>query len=107
MIIGRRVRRRTLIRPATVTAVLARTLSAVDGVVRRTPDSKNSRQNKPVTFSNGTSTEQAYPAPLSSYDPSTSQHDMMRFLRQLSALHDAGILTDDEFAAARGRLYGS
>ncbi len=108
MIAGRRARRRTLIRPDAMTSVLARTLSAVDSVVRRAPDPKNSRQSGQVTFSNGISTENTYSTPVPSNDPaSSSQYEMIRYLRQLSALHDAGVLNDNEFAAARGRLFGS
>ncbi len=33
--------------------------------------------------------------------------DSMAYLEQLYMLHDAGILTDDEFSAARQRLLGS
>jgi hypothetical protein len=38
---------------------------------------------------------------------SSSQPELTTYLRQLSTLHAAGILTDDEFSAARGRLLGS
>lgn len=108
MIAGRRVRKRTLIRSDAMSSVLARTLSAVDGVVRRSPDQKkNPRQTGPVSFSNSSPDAKIYPEPLSQYDPSSSQQEIMKYLRQLSVLHDASVLTDDEFSAAMCRLFGS
>jgi hypothetical protein len=38
---------------------------------------------------------------------SAPQPELTTYLRQLSTLHAAGILTDDEFSAVKGRLLGS
>jgi hypothetical protein len=44
---------------------------------------------------------------VASYPISVPQPDLSTYLRQLSTLHAAGILTDDEFSAVKGRLLGS
>jgi hypothetical protein len=44
---------------------------------------------------------------MSKYTPPASQQEYTTYLRQLSTLHAAGILTDEEFSAARARLLGS
>ena len=107
MIAGRRVRKRTLIRTDAMTSVIARTLSAADGVIRRNSDQRSARRGGSVSYSSATSAGQEHSMPPTPYDSASSQLDMMRYLRQLSALHDAGVLTDDEFSAAKGRLFGS
>ena len=92
MIAGRRDRRRSLIRSKAVTGVMARSLSSKNGV---------------AAFQRGSGSEFGYTAPVHSYTVSSSQPELTTYLRQLSSLHAAGILTDDEFSAARGRLLGS
>jgi hypothetical protein len=85
MIAGRRARKRSLIRSKAMTAAMAGTLSSMDGV---------------ATFPMGSSYDlnHSVPAP---------QPELRMYLRQLSTLHAAGILTDEEFSAARTRLFGS
>ena len=92
MIAGRRDRRRCLIRSNAVTSVMARSLSAKNGV---------------AAFQRGSASAFGYTAPTPSYNMPSSQPELTMYLRQLSTLHAAGILTDDEFSAARGRLLGS
>ena len=45
------------------------------------------------------------PAPPPAAPPASSP--MIDQLNQLAALHDQGVLTDDEFAAAKAKLFGS
>jgi hypothetical protein len=92
MIAGRRDRRRSLIRSNAVTSARARSLSSKNGV---------------AAFQRGSATEFGYNAPVPGYTMSSSQPELTTYLRQLSTLHSAGILTDDEFSAARQRLLGS
>jgi hypothetical protein len=92
MIAGRRDRRRSLIRSNAVTSIIARSLSSKNGV---------------AAFQRGSASEFGYNAPVTSYNMSSSQPELTMYLRQLATLHAAGILTDDEFSAARGRLMGS
>ncbi len=92
MIAGRRDRRRSLISSNAVTSVLAMSLSSRNGV---------------TAFQRGSASGFGYHAPVPSSTMSSSQPEMTTYLRQLSTLHAAGILTDEEFSAARGRLLGS
>jgi hypothetical protein len=92
MIARRRDRRRSLIRSNAVTSVMTRSLSSKNGV---------------AAFQRGSASEFGYNAPGPSYTRSSSQPELTAYLRQLSTLHAAGILTDDEFSAARGRLLRS
>jgi len=75
-----------------VTSAMAGSLSSKNGV---------------VAFQRGSASEFGYNAPVPSYTRSSLQPELTTYLRQLSTLHAAGILTDDEFSAARGRLLGS
>jgi hypothetical protein len=49
---------------------------------------------------------QAAPAPAPAQAPSASS-PMIDQLNQLAALHQQGVLTDDEFAAAKAKLIGT
>jgi len=89
MIEKRRARKRSLIRSSALNPARAEFLSSMDGVA----DS----QMGPSTMDHTT--------PLSPY--AIPQSDSKMFLRQLSSLHAAGILTDEEFSAASMRLIGS
>ena len=48
----------------------------------------------------------AAPAPAGTASPAASS-PMIDQLNQLAALHQQGVLTDDEFAAAKAKLFGS
>ncbi|MDP9391647.1 MAG: SHOCT domain-containing protein, partial [Actinomycetota bacterium] len=39
--------------------------------------------------------------------PAAPQHDMVEQLRRLGELRDAGILTEEEFAAQKAKVLGS
>ena len=92
MIAGRRERKRPLIRSSAMTAAVAKSLSPRDGA---------------AAFQRGSSTGFGRIASGSPYAMSESQADMATYMRQLSILHAAGILSDEEYSAARGRLIGS
>jgi hypothetical protein len=92
MIAGRRDRKRSLIRSNATTAVRVRSVSSMDGV---------------PAFEKGLSPEFGLSIPVSPFTRSASHPELMMYLRQLCALHAAGILTEEEFSAARGRLMGS
>ena len=49
---------------------------------------------------------QQSPAPAPAQAPSASS-PMIDQLNQLAALHQQGVLTDDEFAAAKAKLFGT
>jgi hypothetical protein len=92
MIAGRRDRRRSLIRSNAVPSAMTRSLFSKNGV---------------KAFQRGSASEFGYSGPVPFYTMPSSQPELTTYLRQLSTLHAAGILTDDEFSAAKGRLLGS
>jgi hypothetical protein len=50
--------------------------------------------------------QQQAPAPAEAPAPAASS-PMLDQLNQLAALHQQGVLTDDEFAAAKAKLFGT
>jgi len=79
-------------------SILARNLTAVGGLVKH-------RQNQKSQGYAGQ--EEKTVASLSSYATTSSLSESMFYLKQLTALHGAGILTDAEYTAAQQRLLGS
>jgi hypothetical protein len=102
MMAGRRDRRRPLIRSKALPAITAR-----NGNNKQNPESNNGMQNDRAEVKNSSTSDTVYTKPLSPYTASTAHLELSRYLRQLSALHDVGVLNDDEFLAARRRLSGS
>jgi|WetSurMetagenome_2_1015567.scaffolds.fasta_scaffold672486_1 hypothetical protein len=92
MIAGRRDRKRSLIRSSAMTAAMARSLSTIDGV---------------AAYQSGAAYNISYARSTSPATITSSQPELTSYLRQLSTLHAAGILNDEEFSAARERLLGS
>ena len=91
MIADRRDRKRSLIRSMAKLAQ-ARSLSPIDGLA-----AYQSGATHDISHAKST--------PISAM--TSSQPEMISYLRQLSTLHAAGILNDEEFSAASGRLLGS
>jgi hypothetical protein len=60
-----------------------------------------------AAFQRGDSSEFGHVTHASLFAMPVSQPERTMYLRQLSTLHAAGILTDEEFQAASGRLLGS
>ena len=88
-----------LLRMAARTAVVAGTATAVSGRVHRRQANKWDEQDQQQDAQ-----EQQYaqpaPAPPPPEDDSTAQ------LQKLAALHTQGVLTDEEFAAAKAKILG-
>ena len=106
MITGRRARRRPLIRSGAMAAVIVRSLSTMDSAVKHNHEQENAAQNGESTYPRGSASGQGYTMPLSE-SAAPAQPEITKYLRQLSALHAAGVLTDAEFSLAKGRLFGS
>lgn len=102
MMAGRRDRRRPLIRSGAMAAVIIR-----NGGTKRSQDLNSEWQNDQAALSKATVTGPSYTMLPSQNAASSSQPELGRYLRQLSALHAAGVLTDKEFSAAKARLFGS
>jgi hypothetical protein len=75
-----------------MTAAMAKSLSPIDGV---------------AAYQSGASYNINHARSASPATITSSQPELTSYLRQLITLHVAGILNDEEFSAARGRLLGS
>jgi hypothetical protein len=109
------MRRRPLMRAAATTAVVAGTATAVSGRVRRRQDNKDQQAADAQAYQD----EQAYQqqayqqpvyqqpvaAPPAQPPPAAGiSAETMEQLKGLGSLHEQGILTDEEFAAAKAKL---
>jgi len=97
-----------LLRGVARTAVIAGTATAVsNGVSRRqygrweqkAQQQQQSQQQQPQQ-------QYAQPAPVPAAPAAPSMDDKIEQLKQLGALHEQGILTDEEFAAQKTKLLG-
>jgi len=82
-----------LLRMAARTAVVAGTATAVSGRVQRRQAAKYDQQD---------AEQAAQQAPL----PQAAEEDETAQLQNLAALHTQGVLTDEEFAAAKAKVLG-
>jgi hypothetical protein len=88
-----------LLRMAARTAVVAGTATAVSGRVARRQARRYDQQAEP----------EPEPAPQAQYAPAQDappEDDLSAKVQQLAALHSQGLLTDDEFAAAKAKALG-
>jgi phage gp46-like protein len=81
-----------LLRMAARTAVVAGTATAVSGRVARRQDARYAEQD---------AQQYAQQAP-----PPAPEDDQAAQLQNLAQLHTQGVLTDEEFAAAKAKLLG-
>jgi hypothetical protein len=90
------------------TAVITGTATAVSGNVARRQAAKAQEQGL-VAPAPAPAPAAAAPPPPPAPEPAAAptQADMVAQLRELAALRDDGILTDEEFAAQKARLLGS
>jgi hypothetical protein len=86
-----------LLRMAARTAVVAGTATAVAGRVQRRQAAKWDEQDQQQYAQEPQYAQEAPPEPE---DDSTAQ------LQNLAKLHTQGVLTDDEFAAAKAKILG-
>jgi Short C-terminal domain len=91
-----------LLRMAARTAVVAGTATAVSGRVQRRQAAKWDAQEQQQYAPQEQQYAQAAPAPAKEgeKDDATAQ------LQNLAALHTQGVLTDEEFAAAKAKILG-
>jgi membrane protease subunit (stomatin/prohibitin family) len=82
---------------ATRTAVVAGTATAVSGRVAR-------RQN--AKFAEQDAQQYAQEAPQYAQEAPPPEDDATAQLQNLAALHTQGVLTDEEFAAAKAKILG-
>ena len=99
-----RPRGRRLVRGAARTAVVAGTASAVSGRVHHRQQQKWAEEQQ-EQYEEQMAAQAAYAAPPPA-PAAADEDDMIEKLQQLASLHDAGVLTDEEFAAAKAQLLG-
>lgn len=88
-----------LLRMAGRTAVVAGTATAVSGRVARRQQGRWAQQEQ-QQYEQQQTTQPAPGAAQSQEDPTTAK------LRELGELHQSGVLTDEEFAAAKAKALG-
>ena len=84
-----------LVRMAARTAVVAGTATAVSGRVARRQAARYDQQDA-----------QQYAQEPPQYAPPPPEDDATAKLQELAALHTQGVLTDEEFAAAKAKILG-
>ena len=93
-----------LLRMAARTAVVAGTATAVSGRVARRQANKYDQQAEAQAY------EQQQAAPQQQYAPPPAaepeEDDSIAKLQQYAKLHDQGVLSDEEFAAAKAKILG-
>ncbi len=94
------LRRRPLMRAAATTAVIAGTATAVSGRVSR----RQARRAGPAEAPMAPAPEPVYDVPLPAPASVGLSFDAMEQLKGLAALHDQGVLTDEEFAAQKATI---
>ena len=84
-----------LVRMAARTAVVAGTATAVSGRVQRRQSEKYAAQD-----------QAAYDQQQAAAPPAPAEPDQNAELQNLANLHAQGVLTDEEFAAAKAKVLG-
>ncbi|HSK57121.1 MAG TPA: SHOCT domain-containing protein [Jiangellales bacterium] len=92
-----------LIRGVARTAVVAGTASAVSGRVQRRQQGRWAQQDAQAYAAEQYQAQQAYAPPPA---PAAPEDDTIARLKELAALRDQGVLTDEEFAAQKARILG-
>jgi hypothetical protein len=91
-----------LLRGVARTAVVAGTASAVGGRVRHRQEGRWAQQEQQQ--SEQEQRQMAPAAPAAPAGAPAEQADPMERLKELGQLHESGVLTDEEFAAAKAKI---
>jgi hypothetical protein len=89
-----------LLRMAARTAVVAGTATAVSGRVARRQARRYDQQAEPEPA------PQAAPPEYAPAQEAPPEDDLTAKVQQLASMHTQGLLTDDEFAAAKAKALG-
>ncbi len=95
-----------LIRGVARTAVIAGTATAVSNGVSRRQYGRWEKKAQEEQAQQQPQQAVAQPAPAPAAAPAGGMDDKIEQLKQLGALHEQGILTDEEFAAQKAKLLG-
>lgn len=97
-----------LLRGVARTAVIAGTASAVSGRVQRRQAERFASRDAQIYAQREEAYEQQVPQqPAQPVAAASSGTDVITQLQQLGELRDAGVLTEEEFAAQKARILGS
>ncbi|TCN46749.1 putative oligomerization/nucleic acid binding protein [Rhodococcus sp. SMB37] len=99
-----RVGRPGLLGTVARTAVISGTATATSNAINRRGQQR-AAEKQAYTEQQAPPPPQDYPAPAPPGPPASSD-DLVAKLKQLGELHTAGVLSDDEFAAAKKQLLG-
>jgi hypothetical protein len=94
-----------LLRMATRTAVVAGTATAVSGRVARRQSARYDKKAEEQQQQAAAQQQYAEPAPPPPAPPAP-EDDSMAKLQQLAQLHSQGVLSDEEFSAAKAKILG-
>ncbi|MGI9613548.1 MAG: SHOCT domain-containing protein [Acidimicrobiales bacterium] len=104
-----RPRGRRLIRGVGRTAVVAGTAGVVSGRVHHHQHQKWAREEQ-ERLDAGYYPAEAPPQPVAAApppQPPAAEDDVLAKIKELATLHESGVLTDDEFSAAKDKLLHS
>ncbi|MFE7228832.1 SHOCT domain-containing protein [Nocardioides sp. NPDC057577] len=111
--LGRRVGRPGLIGAAARTAVIAGTATATSNAVNRRQAARAQERAQSEAYEQQQYEQQQYaaapppqPPPAPAAPAAPAQSDLIGQLTQLGELHSQGVLSDEEFAAAKQQLLG-
>ena len=93
-----------LIRGVARTAVIAGTATAVSNGVSRRQYGRWEKKAQEEQAQQQPQQAVAQPAPAPAAAPAGGMDDKIEQLKQLGALHEQGILTDEEFAAEKAKI---
>lgn len=107
----RRMGRPGLVGTMARTAVIAGTATATSNAVSRRQQARAQQQADAAAYQQEQyapppQQQQAYAPPPAAAAPAAAADDLVAQIQQLAELHQQGILSDDEFAAAKQRLLG-
>jgi Short C-terminal domain len=95
-----------LVGMAARTAVVAGTATAVSGRVGRRQQRKYADQDAQYSEQQGAAYEQGAQEVAGAQAPAPAEDDTAQQIRELAALKDQGLLTEDEFAAKKKQILG-
>jgi hypothetical protein len=92
------------------TAVVAGTATAVSGRVARRQSARYDQKEEAQLYEQqqqaAAQQQYAQPAPPPPPPPASPQDESMAKLQQLAQLHSQGVLSDEEFSAAKAQILG-
>lgn len=102
-------RRGGIVRTVGRTAVVAGTASAVAGGVHRRQSNKWSEKDQAAADAQASEQQAAYDQGIADAQPAAAPaaaDDDMAQVQKLATMHSQGLLTDEEFAAAKAKALG-